>query len=89
MTTTPAVPLPPADLPEFSLLLGHDTAFSGSVHFLLLSSMPFSTEARANSGMTRNVVVEALWHDDEFRSFENGKKAPPFLCLLSRASCSH
>lgn len=63
-------------LPRFSLL-----PFSFSEHLLSWWSISLSGEARARSGRARKVGL-----GQEFRSFENGTKAPPFLCLVSKAS---
>lgn len=60
-------------------LLGHGILLSVSLYFL--PSISFSLEARASSGRARKA-----WFVLELRSLENGRKAPPFLGLLSRAS---
>lgn len=55
--------------------------FSVSEHFLSSTSLWSVELARARSGRARRF---GLGH--EFRSFEKGRKAPPFLCLLSKPS---
>lgn len=73
----PATTFPP--LLELSLL-DPLNPFSLSIH--LLSSTSLSLEARAKSG---SGLKHEVW-ETEFRSFANGRKAPPFLCLVSNAS---
>lgn len=60
-------------------LLGHGTRFSGSKHFF--SCISVSSEASASSGSAWIGGLVQM-----FLSLENGWKAPPFLCLLSKVS---